>query len=57
MSGLFRFGRRIDAQRHYNVSETEGDDTHVTGDVANCHGVIRKAPTDTHLNMFCNDFY
>lgn len=53
----FRFGRKIDAARHYNVSETEGDRTSLNGEFANCHDVIRPEKRDTHLNMFANDMY
>ncbi len=57
VAGLFRFGARLDEVRHYNVSETEGDETTVSGDFSDCHGHIHAVPEQSHLNMFANDFF
>lgn len=56
-TGLFRFGVRIDERRHYNVSETEGDRTKISGEFIDCHGESRVAGGVTHLNMFTNDYF
>ena len=52
-----RFGRVLDADRHYNVSETEGDRTTIAGDFPDCHDSIHTVPSTTHLNMFANDYF
>lgn len=57
INGNFRFGKRIDASRHYNVSYGTGDDTYISGAFANCHDEIRDVKTTTHLNMFSSDFF
>lgn len=57
MAGLFRFGIRLDHERHYNVSETEGDRTKIKGDFKNCHDEILSVKNKTHLNMFANDYF
>ena len=56
----FRFGIRIDEQRHFNVSETEGDITHVSGDFIDCHDqphCVASGEKLTHLNMHANDYF
>jgi len=57
MAGLFRFGVRLDARRHYNVSETEDDRTTIEGDFPDCHDEIHAVTGKTHLNMFANDYF
>ncbi len=58
MNGYFRFGRRIDSDRHYNVSETEKDETSVNGNFTDCHDtLLRVEAGKTHLNMFSNDYF
>ncbi len=57
INALFRFGNRVDERRHYNVSETEGDKTSISGQFFNCHGLSQRVSKTTHLNMFCNDFF
>ncbi len=56
IKGSFRFGRKIDTERHYNVSETEGDRTAIQGDFTDCHGVHHPVK-DNYLNMFSNDYF
>ena len=59
INGLFRFGKSIDSERHYNASFGVGDDTSIHGEFPDCHGAIKtipKHPRKTHLNMFANDF-
>lgn len=55
LTGDFRFGRRLDLGRHYNVSETENDRTSIGGDFYNCHGETEMVTSRSHLNMFSND--
>jgi len=57
VAGLFRFGSRLDELRHYNVSETEGDETTVSGEFVDCHDHVHDVPEQTHLNMFANDYF
>lgn len=58
LAGRFRFGIRVDDSRHFNVSEGEGDTTTISGTFLNCHDEELDVPgSDTHLNMFCNDFF
>lgn len=60
LNSMFRFGIRIDNTRHFNVSEGEGDKTHVSGQFYDCHGNsvdLAQDPARTHLNMFSNDFF
>lgn len=37
VAGHLRFGKRIDFSRHFNVSETEGDVTTISGTFYDCH--------------------
>lgn len=53
----FRFGCRIDHDRHYNVSEGESDKTHVSGQFFDCHGQEHTVKGKTHINMFSNDYF
>lgn len=55
--GHFRFGKRIDPLRHYNVSETEGDDTSISGNFSDCHGTNHAVGQKKYLNMFPNDYF
>ena len=57
VTGLFRFGVRLDERRHYNVSETEGDRTTISGQFLDCHNSARAVSNQTHLNMFANDYF
>jgi hypothetical protein len=57
LAGNFRFGQRIDALRHYNVSETEGDRTTIEGSFRDCHDTSHGVRGQTHLNMFSNDYF
>lgn len=57
VAGLFRFGFRLDERRHYNVSETEGDRTTISGHFPDCHGAVQPVSERTHLNMFANDYF
>lgn len=55
LQGDFRFGHRIDCERHYNVSTGEGDNTSIAGDFLNCHDEVETFASQSHLNMFAND--
>jgi hypothetical protein len=57
LAGHFRFGQRIDALRHYNVSETEGDRTTIGGNFLDCHNTSHDVSRRTHLNIFSNDYF
>lgn len=57
VNGRFRFGRRLDKGRHFNVSEGEGDTTTVGGDFKDCHHRDHPVSGRTHLNMFANDYF
>lgn len=52
-SGHFRFGKRIDARKHYNVSKATG---RISGDFSDCHGEECVVKPTTHINMFSNDY-
>ena len=56
ITGRFRFGRNIDAERHYNVSESEGDRTAIQGEFTDCHGKHHPVKED-YLNMFANGYF
>lgn len=58
LNANFRFGVKIDSTRHFNVSQSETDKTHVSGEFITCHGEAQNENgKKTHLNMFSNDFY
>jgi hypothetical protein len=57
VTSMFRLGFRIDDRHHYNVSEGEGDNTSVSGTFVNCHDMQRSVGSESHLNMFSNDFF
>lgn len=57
INGNFRFGKRIDSGRHYNVSCGRGDNTSINGMFLDCHDSPREVKATTHLNMFSNDFF
>ncbi len=57
VNARFRFGCRIDHERHYNVSESEGDKTTISGKFRNCHDIETEEKRTTHLNMFASDMY
>ncbi len=57
LNGLFRFGRRLEDQRHFNVTDGEGDDDCISADFLNCHDDPVTIVERSHVNMFCNDFH
>jgi hypothetical protein len=57
VTGRFRFGCAVDADRHFNVSTGEGDHTEIEGQFWDCHNQLITVSTTSHLNMFCNDYF
>lgn len=56
LTGRFRFGRRIETDRHYNVTKEVGQRTEISGEFLGCHSQLYTVSTTTHLNMFSNDY-
>ena len=54
VAGIYRFGKKYDVQRHFNVSR-EGRDIH--GIFNDCHGSRAARGPCSHINMFPNDFF
>lgn len=57
IQATFRFGRRVDRERHFNVSTGERDVTSIKGRFPNCHDEDQLVLKTTHINMFCSDFF
>ncbi len=57
IAGRFRFGIKLDHERHYNVSNGEADRTQISGNFIDCHDNTHDIRNQTHLNMFSNDFF
>ena len=55
ISGRFRFGKRINSLRHYNVSSV--DKNTISGNFHDCHHDNHEVRSVTHLNMFSNDYF
>lgn len=55
IGNCFRFGQRFDGRTHYNVSKDNKKS--MRGQYRNCHGENKTNPTDSHINMFSNDFF
>jgi len=53
INGYFRFGRRFDPLRHFNVSRQGVPLTH---EFTDCHGDLRAVANVSHANVFPNDF-
>jgi hypothetical protein len=57
ISGHYRFGKKIDESKHYNVTKKDSDN--VSGNFLDCHGggcMINSSENVSHINMFSNDF-
>lgn len=54
-TSCFRFGRRFDCQRHFNVDD-DSNPTKVYGSFVTCHGETFEASGQSHLNVFPNGF-
>ena len=55
LGNTFRFGRRFDGTKHFNVSRDRNQ--RMTGIYVDCHDVKRPGRDARHLNMFSNDFF
>jgi hypothetical protein len=54
VSGIYRFGKRYDSERHFNVSR-DGED--IQGVFHDCHGASAERGPVSHVNIFPNDFF
>ena len=54
LNSEYRFGRRFDRERHFNVSL--GRDERLTFTFADCHGGAQPRSEVSHANIFPNDF-
>jgi hypothetical protein len=55
VTGVYRFGKRYDTDRHFNVSLER--EQQISGAFVDCHGVRAYRTPRSHLNMFPNDFF
>ncbi len=55
LNSQFRFGRRYDSARHFNVSK-ERKDSLISGRFSDCHDEKQDVKPRSHLNIFPNDF-
>jgi hypothetical protein len=56
LTGKFRFGKRIETNRHYNVTKEFGRGTQIAGKFPDCHDEVHEVTSTTHLNIFSNDY-
>jgi hypothetical protein len=54
VAGTYRFGKRYDSTRHFNVSLQE---ELISGTFGDCHDVRADRSPRSHINMFPNDFF
>lgn len=57
ISARFRFGHKIDHDRHFNVKYTDRQNSKITGEFVNCHGERRSITKASHINMHSSDYY
>ncbi|WP_298236581.1 hypothetical protein [uncultured Azohydromonas sp.] len=57
LNGLFRFGKRLEDQRHFNVTAGDNDGERISVTFQNCHSRQVDITKRTHVNMFSNDFH
>lgn len=57
LNGLFRFGKRLEEKRHFNVTKGANDGDRITATFENCHNQLVNIVERTHVNMFSNDFH
>lgn len=58
LNAHFRFGKILDAERHYNVTVGNSDDpTLITCRLPNCHGEPVDVRARSHVNMFSSDYH
>jgi len=53
VAGRYRFGRQLDADRHFNMSLANGL---ISGTLPDCHDAPNVRKPCSHINMFPNDF-
>jgi len=53
VAAIYRFGRRYDSERHFNVSLQKGE---ISGSFGDCHNTPTDIAPRSHINMFPNDF-
>lgn len=53
----YRFGRRIDSTRHFNVTQGDKDQSTISGNFLDCHGAKVETKKKSHINMFSSDFH
>lgn len=54
VAGTFRFGKRYDPKRHFNLSCQRGQ---ISGTFYDCHDLSAGRGPCSHINMFPNDFF
>jgi hypothetical protein len=54
VAGTFRFGKRYDPKRHFNLSRQGAQ---ISGTFQDCHGSSAGRGPCSHINMFPNDFF
>ena len=58
INGSFRFGGRLDQERHFNVTIGDSDSRErINSNLLNCHDEAVDIKNRTHINMFSNDFH
>lgn len=57
INGLFRFGRRLESERHFNVTKGDSDSDRISEVFQNCHSQDISITNRSHVNMFSNDFH
>lgn len=57
INGLFRFGKRLEESRHFNVTQGDADKSLFSVSFSNCHDEPHEVVRRTHVNMFSNDFH
>ncbi len=56
ISAKYRFGCRVEEQKHYNVCKGDNATSSISGVFCGCHNDRVIKTKTTHLNMFCNDY-
>jgi hypothetical protein len=57
LTGNFRFGKRIETNRHYNMTRLSGGQTKISGEFLNCHDHPLLVKESSHINIFSNDYH
>jgi hypothetical protein len=56
VNSRFRFGRRYDENRHFNVT-VRGERDKISGSIVNCHREMTAVSSRSHLNVFPNGYF